>query len=130
MIKQNETKNGKQILTFSELLKKDYVGKSIMIIQSEKNVIEEIIITNYKVGILEYRNQKVEIHKWENEEELEIEPYSKNKYTLLLSDGFAPNIDGYKMVEEIQEMTNTEEMAEKDKKLVKKGIKLICKVLR
>lgn len=77
---------------FTSYMRKDFVGKSVVITLKKDCTISCIYLTSYDFGSVEWINGigLSESRKWETEEQAEAPGYLTRRYTSRISDGYAP----------------------------------------
>ncbi len=87
-------------LYFTSYLRKDFVGKSVVITLKKDCTVSSIYLTSYDFGSVEWINGigLSESRKWETEEQAESPGYLTRRYTSRFSDGYAPEGQAEKLL--------------------------------
>ena len=108
------------IVKYSENLRDDFVLCSIRIKYININLeIMEAYINHYEFGIIEIKDGKKEIHKWENEEQSQNNSYLSRRYTVTLLDGITTDVDfENKFISAVMEFIENSKLDRKSKQNV------------
>ena len=75
------------VLKYCEELRADFTKNYFKVIFTEKGSLQKVFINCYEEGTLEYKNNSIEMHRWENEDEAQSVSYLSKHYTQRLLDG-------------------------------------------
>lgn len=79
--------NNTVVLKYCEELRADFTKNYMKVIVNETETIEKVYINTYEMGTLEYKHGRIEMHRWENEDEARDASYWSKRYTQRLLNG-------------------------------------------
>jgi hypothetical protein len=75
-------------IEYKEYIKEDYAKNYMEIIYDKiNNFFTKIYIYNWEYGIIDVKNNKKEIHKWENEDDAQFGSYLNKHYPIICLNG-------------------------------------------
>jgi hypothetical protein len=75
------------VLKYCEELRTDFTKNYMKVIVNEAGALEKVYINTYELGTLEYKNGRIEMHRWENENEAQSGSFLSRHYPQRLLNG-------------------------------------------
>ena len=106
--------NNTVVLKYCEELRADFTKNYFKVIYNESGKCEKAYINTYELGTMEYKNEKIEMHRWENEDEAQSTSYLSRRYTQRILDGVIEETDTKSRMMEIIKSSMDKSVIEPD----------------